>query len=109
VDQTIDVLTKENLDTVSEPQDPSKETCFYKTLYTAQPCDEGARNQFLNAEIPKLPDNECKSCGGLITEEELERAVHLMENNKSPGIDGLTTNFYKHFWPYLKREIDTCL
>lgn len=22
-----------------------------------------------------------------------------MENNKSPGFDGLTTNFYKHFWP----------
>ena len=22
-----------------------------------------------------------------------------MENDKSPGIDGLTSNFYKHFWP----------
>ena len=28
-----------------------------------------------------------------------------MENNKSPGIDGLTSNFYKHFWPILGLDI----
>ena len=31
----------------------------------------------------------------------IKKAVYSMENDKSPGIDGLTTNFYKHFWPYL--------
>lgn len=105
-DQTIRVLTKENLDTVSEPQDLLKETYyFYKTLFTAQTCDEDARNQFLNADIPKLPDNARKSCEGLIAEEELQKAVRSMENNKSPGIDGLTTNFYKHFWPILSEKL----
>lgn len=108
-DQTIRILTKENLDTVSGPQDLLKETYyFYKTLYTAQPCDEDARNQFLNAAIPKLPDNARNSCEGLITEEEPLKAVRSMESNKSPGVDGLTTHFYKHFWP-LKQKIDTCL
>ena len=28
-----------------------------------------------------------------------------MENNKSPGLDGLSTNFYKHFWPILGHEL----
>ena len=28
-----------------------------------------------------------------------------MENNKSPGIDGLTTNFYKYFWPILSEKL----
>jgi len=28
-----------------------------------------------------------------------------MESNKSPGFDGLTTNFYKHFWPILGAEL----
>jgi len=28
-----------------------------------------------------------------------------MEDNKSPGIDGLTSNFYKHFWPILGPDI----
>ena len=30
-----------------------------------------------------------------------------MENDKSPGIDGLTTNFYKQFWPILGDKL-TC-
>lgn len=97
-DQTIRVLTKENLDTVSEPQDLLKETYyFYKTLYTAQPCDEMARNQFLGADIPKLPDNARNSWEGLITEGKLLKAVRSIANNKSPGFDGLKTNFYNTF------------
>lgn len=28
-----------------------------------------------------------------------------MENNRSPGLDGLSTNFYKCFWPILGSEI----
>ena len=79
-DQTIRILTKENLDTVSEPQDLLKETYyFYKTLFTAQACDEDARNQFLNRNIPKLPHNARKPCEGLITVEELLKAVRSME------------------------------
>lgn len=105
-DQTIRSLTKENLDTISEPKDLLKETYnFYKELYSAQPCDEVAREQFLSTVIPKLPDNARESCEGLITEEELLKAVNSMENNKSPGFDGLTTNFYKHFWHLLGEKL----
>ena len=92
-DQTIHTLTKENLDTISEPQDLLKETySFYKTLFTAEGCDESVRNQFLNCDIPRLPEEACESCEGIITEEELSNAVKAMENNKSPGFDGLTTS-----------------
>ena len=28
-----------------------------------------------------------------------------MENNKSPGLDGLSTNFYNNFWPILGHEL----
>ena len=101
-EQTIRVLTKDNLDVVSEPQDLLKETHkFYKELFTAQPIDAQARNKFLNCAIPELPDDARESCEGLITEEELSKAVTAMESNKSPGFDGLTSNFYKHFWPIL--------
>jgi exonuclease III len=104
--QTIRTLTKDNLDTVSEPQDLLKETHnFYKALFTAEACDERARNQFLKCDIPRLPDNARESCEGIITEEELSNAVKAMENNKSPDFDGLTTNFYKHFWPILGEEL----
>lgn len=40
-DQTIKILTKDNLDTVTEPYDISTEARnFYKTLYSAEPIDE---------------------------------------------------------------------
>ena len=38
----------------------------------------------------------------------IKKAVYSMENDKSPGIDGLTTNFYKHFWPILGDKL-TCV
>ena len=105
-DQTIRILTKDNLDIVSEPQDLLKETHnFYKQLFTAQPIDVQARDRFLSCGIPKLPDDARESCEGLITEEELRKAVMAMENNKSPGCDGLTSNFYKHFWPIFGKEL----
>ena len=33
---------------------------------------------------------------------ELSDALRDMKNNKSPGLDGFTTNFYKFFWSDLK-------
>ena len=99
-------MTKGNLDIVSEPQDLLKETHnFYKQLFTAQPIDVQARDKFLNCAIPKLSDDARESCEGLITEEELRKAVMAMENNKSLGCDGLTSNFYKNFWPILGEKL----
>lgn len=102
-DQTIHTLTKDNLNTISEPT-----YSFYKALYSAQPCDEAAREQFLSTAILKLPENACESCEDLITGEELLKDVSLMENNKLPGFDGFTTNLYKHFWPLLGEKL-TCV
>ena len=45
------------------------------------------------------------TCEGELTEGELRKAVTSMENDKSPGIDGLTTNFYKHFWPLFGNKL----
>lgn len=46
-------------------------------------------------------DNEiCK--GDTINEHESATALKEMNNNKSPGSDGLTTEFYKIFWNDLK-------
>ena len=85
---------------------PSKRNLkFLKALYAAQPCIETARDQFLSTAIPKLSDYARESCEGLITEQELLKAVNSMENNKSPGLGGLTINFYKHFWPLLGEKL----
>ena len=41
-------------------------------------------------------------CEGLISEEECREAIFSMKNNKSPGSDGLSTEFYKCFWDDVK-------
>ena len=104
--QTIRVLTKDNLDTVTGIQDLLSETrSFYENLYSAEECDENEQDSFLIDELPRLNDNDREVCEGYITEEELREAVISMENDRSPGIDGLTTNLYKHFWPLIAKSI----
>ena len=101
-DQTIKMLTKDNLDTVTDSRGLLSEIhAFYKDLYSADICDENAQNEFLCDAMPRLTEEESKLCGGdsELTEEELRKAVISLENDKSPEIDGLTANFYKYFWP----------
>ena len=100
--QNIRVLTKNNMDTVTETRDLLGEAfSFYKQLYTAQPCDETIQAEFLEGAYPELVEEARDSCEGETTTEELKKAVDAMEKDKSPGLDGITTNFYKHFWHML--------
>ena len=46
----------------------------------------------------KLRKEKSKTLDGGIIEKELLIALQNMENNKSPGSDGLTNKFYITFW-----------
>ena len=104
--QTIKLLTKNNLDTITETHDIITEThTFYKNLYTAQQPEPHKQTEFLNITTLTLTQHDSDYCEGHITEHELQTALKTMENNKSPGLDGLSTYFYKHFWPILDHEL----
>ena len=49
-----------------------------------------------------LNEREKFLCDKDITLNDLENAVTNLKMNKSPGLDGLTAEFYKHFWDILK-------
>ena len=83
----------------------SESCAFYKKLYSAKVFGQEAQDWFLNDVIPRLSNDARDLCEGGLTEEELRKAVLSMENDKSPGIDGLTSNFYKHFWPLLGKNL----
>ena len=51
--------------------------------------------------MPKLNDEEKISCEGLLTLEECSNIVSALQNNKSPGNDGFTGEFYKAFGPII--------
>ena len=70
---------------------------FYKHLYTDCPIDQDIANEFLS-NIDPISDNDKLICEGLMTYDECLQALKLMENNKSPGLDGFPVEFYKKFF-----------
>ena len=54
---------------------------------------------------PKLSDEDKLVCEGKVSMEECWSALQSMSNGKSPGSDGLTREFYVHFW----EDIGSCL
>ena len=82
---------------------------FYEDLYSSKlKCtsdNELLDEYFLKNDIPKLDDELKNMCEQPLTIEECGKALKQLENNKSPGADGLTTNFYKFFWPDIKNLI----
>ena len=61
---------------------------------------------YLNTiSFPKLTKEKSKTLDGGITENELFIALQSMENNKSPGNDGQTNEFYITFWNEIKTPL----
>ena len=74
---------------------------FYQELYAEEPTNGKIQRDFLDNINLKLADHEQIECDGEIAIQELTKALQTMPNNKSPGKDGLTKEFYKTFWKHL--------
>ena len=74
---------------------------FYSALYKNDDLNPSTilLDSFLeNPEIPRLIAEDAHICEGKLTADECFKSLQLFENNKSPGEDGLTVEFYKTFW-----------
>ena len=49
----------------------------------------------------KITEQEKQKLEMPITKDELDNALRKSKNNKSPGLDGYSPEFYKCFWPQL--------
>ena len=83
------------------------ENNFYEKLYKAKspPHDEYIESElaiFNDLNLPTINENEKEICDELLSENELLKSIKAMKNGKSPGTDGLTSEFYKFFWIDLK-------
>ena len=66
---------------------------FYQILNKKKnyPYRKNAYRVFLlNLSLPKLNENQTLKCEGAITECELLKALTSIDNDKSPGNDGIT-------------------
>ena len=75
---------------------------YYKKLYDKRET-QNSRVDFFDDSIKKLDETDKEICEGLITELECAKALKDMQNNKSPGSDGITVEFYKMFWNTIKK------
>ena len=86
---------------------------FYKPLYVSQIPDNtlgASASSFLNiGNVHKLDNEQQKSCEGLITEEECLCFLKTFKKNKTPGLDGLTAEFYLCFWEFIVTPLINCL
>ena len=94
-------LIGENGSVISDQREILSETSkFYRQLYTEQSNTENVNLEdlFKNINTPKLSEEEAEGLEGPVTYNELLQTLKEMKNNKSPGSDGYTAEFFKFFW-----------
>ena len=75
---------------------------YYKKLYTSVNTDTDKEEDLYTTQSPKIPEEHHDMLTAEITEEEIWKILKESPLNKSPGIDGFTTEFYLEFWPVIK-------
>jgi hypothetical protein len=70
---------------------------FYENLYSSNTTDHAKMTNILQG-IPKLSDEQKEKTKGLITYNECLKSLKSMKNGKTPGLDGISADFYKFFW-----------
>eukprot|EP00253_Pinus_taeda_P036043 PITA_36043 len=81
-------------------------TEHFKHIAQETHADRAEAINTLTQSIPKVVTNDQNlTLLKEISMEEVEEAVKSMPNDKAPGLDGFTINFYKACWPTIKSEI----
>ncbi len=75
---------------------------YYKNLFKNNNKNTNASTKtFLQQlETPRLTETDRTSLSSEITIDELYTTLMEIADNKSPGNDGLTCEFYKQFWDF---------
>ncbi|CAM5093650.1 unnamed protein product, partial [Natator depressus] len=79
---------------------------FYASLFSPDPTDPGARG-VLWEELPMVSVGDRDRLELPLTLAEFSEALRRMPTNKSPGMDGLTVEFYRAFWDILGPDLVT--
>lgn len=65
-------------------------------MFSPEPQEEGNDKEFFHQQSKKNEDQK-ESCEGLITEDELHRAILSFKKGKIPGLDVISIEMYKCF------------
>ena len=102
---TIRKLMDEETELIDQKSIMTKLNNFYSQLYTKdRQCKVGNWINKLKSDglVPQLSEDEKLELDALLEIEELQLTLEKCANNKSPGNDGLTKEFYLFFWDEIK-------
>ena len=108
VNKTIPKVQQENGNTIKTQEEILKEVQkFYSNLYAPQNSEKDINDQDIlkNLQHPVLTNIESSNLEGEITADEISNVLRNMKNNKSPGSDGFTVEFFKFFFKDFKHFI----
>ena len=100
-------LKTENL-TLTNPIEILNEEYHYKNLYTSNftnPNDYNFIEFFESTTLPKLTPQDADNCNGLLSKEECLASLQQFSKGRSPGMDGLTAEFYQAFCELFGQEL----
>lgn len=83
------------------PEIMEAHTKFYTDLFSRGNIDLQSQQELFSHVTSRLSEAESSSCEGPLTLAEVSVALRRSNRNKSPGADGLTVEFYAHFWGLL--------
>lgn len=70
---------------------------FYRDLFSGRGCDDAAVEACFQHITSRLRAEDVDFCEANVTDCEIKAAIVRQHNNKSPGVDVLTAEFYKVF------------
>jgi len=95
------VFNSAGVEVSSLPEMMEAHTTFYTDLFSRGYIDLQSQQELFSHATSRLSEAESSSCEGLLTLAEVSEALRRSNRNKSPGSDGLTVEFYAHFWDKL--------
>ena len=108
-------LITENEMAITDPGEILKyEENFYKTLLSTKvkindlDRERDIHTYLDSLDMKKLSQESRDFCEKEISLGECEKAIKALALDKSPGSDGLNSNFYKHFWEDIKFFLFDC-
>ena len=113
LDKTIKRVCTDKNEIITDQKDIlSSLHTYYENLFKnrdAELIQSKMDDLFKTENIPKLSNDKKSSIEGELTLNEVSNSLKNMQNDKSPGLDGFTSEFFKFFWSKLKYFVLRCI
>ena len=77
---------------------------FYSKLFQSEVWDENRAHELTRYIVNKLDNKEKETLDEDISLDEISKVIKILKPNKSPGEDGIISEFYQVYWQDIKNE-----